>query len=66
LVPDVLVVVEPIPGMRRANHETAVITLPTAPDAPQHFDISGPLAQRVSAGASRAGGSRRRAFSPCR
>lgn len=51
---DVVVVVEPIPGMRRANHKTAIITLRTAPDAPLHFDISGPPAQRVTARASEA------------
>ena len=31
---DVLVVVEPIPGMKRANNRTAIVTLRTAPDAP--------------------------------
>ena len=50
---DVLVVVEPIPGMKRANYKTAIVTLRTAPDTPLHFDISGALAQRVAAGASK-------------
>jgi hypothetical protein len=36
---DVLIVVEPIPGMKRANHETALVTPRTAPDAPRHFPI---------------------------
>ena len=34
---DVLIVVEPVPGMKRANRKTAVVTLRTAPGAPRHF-----------------------------
>lgn len=36
-VHDVLIVVEPVPGMKRANQKTAVVTLRTAPNAPKHF-----------------------------
>ena len=36
---DVLIVVEPIPGMKRANNKTAIVTLRTAPDAPRYFPV---------------------------
>lgn len=36
---DVLIVVEPIPGMRRANRKTALVRLRSAPNAPRHFDL---------------------------
>jgi multidrug efflux pump subunit AcrA (membrane-fusion protein) len=36
---DVMIVVEPIPGMRRANHKSAVVTLRSAPDAPRYFAV---------------------------
>jgi hypothetical protein len=38
---DILIVVQPVPGKRRANHKTAVVTLRTAPNAPLHFDLGG-------------------------
>ncbi|AHG89847.1 Recombinase [Gemmatirosa kalamazoonensis] len=38
---DVLIVVEPIPGKKRANRKTAVVTLRTAPNAPKHFALGG-------------------------
>ncbi|ODT04187.1 MAG: hypothetical protein ABS52_05920 [Gemmatimonadetes bacterium SCN 70-22] len=40
-VADVLIVVEPVPGMKRANHKTAVVTLRTAPNAPAYFELGG-------------------------
>lgn len=36
---DVLIVVEPIPGMKRANKKTALVTLRTAPNAPKCVDL---------------------------
>jgi hypothetical protein len=38
---DVLVVVEPVAGMRRANRKTALVTLRTAPNAPVYFELGG-------------------------
>jgi len=35
----VLIVVEPIPGMKRANRKWAIVTLRSAPDAPRHFAL---------------------------
>lgn len=32
-IPDVTIRVHPIPGMKRADHESAEVTLRTAPDA---------------------------------
>ena len=37
---DLLVVVERVPGKRRANIKTAVVTLRTSPHVPRDFDIS--------------------------
>jgi hypothetical protein len=52
---DVLIVVEPIPGMRRANQKTALVRLRSAPNAPRHFESSTGRAQRpVAATASSA------------
>lgn len=45
---DVLIVVEPIPGKRRANRKTAIVTLRTAPNAPKCVDL-GDQALRASA-----------------
>lgn len=36
---DVLIVVEPIPGMKRANQKTAIVTLRNAPNAPRYFSV---------------------------
>jgi hypothetical protein len=36
---DVMIVVEPIPGMKRANNKSAIITLRSAPDAPKHLSV---------------------------
>jgi DNA invertase Pin-like site-specific DNA recombinase len=36
---DLLVAVEPVPGKRRANIKTAVVTLRTSPHVPQDFEI---------------------------
>ena len=49
---DVVIVVEPIPKMKKANYKTAIVTLQSAPGMPLHFDISGVMAQRVSGGAA--------------
>lgn len=50
---DVLIVVEPILGMKRANHKTALVRLRSAPNAPRHFELSTGRAQRpVGAGAA--------------
>jgi hypothetical protein len=38
---DVLIVVEPVPGKRKANHRIRVVTLRTAPNAPVHFELGG-------------------------
>ena len=38
-VVDVLIVVEPVPGMRRANRKTAIVSLRTAPNAPAYFEL---------------------------
>lgn len=46
---DVLIVVEPIEGMKRANQKTALVRLRTAPNAPLTFELSTGLAQRSSA-----------------
>ena len=40
-VHDVLIVVEPIAGMKRANTKTAIVTLRTDPHAPKYFTIGG-------------------------
>lgn len=34
-----MIVVEPIPGMKRANEKTSVATLRTDPDAPPYFSV---------------------------
>lgn len=44
---DVLIVVEPIPGMKRANRKTALVRLRSAPDAPRHFELATGNAQRA-------------------
>lgn len=36
---DVLIVVKPVPGKRRANRKVALVTLRTAPNAPLDFDL---------------------------
>ncbi|HYD52107.1 MAG TPA: recombinase family protein [Gemmatimonadaceae bacterium] len=40
---DVMIVVEPIEGMKRANRKTAVVTLRTAPHSPKYFEMGGQL-----------------------
>ena len=34
-----LIAVDPIPGMKKANAKTAIVTLRSAPDAPRYFTI---------------------------
>ncbi|HEU4629136.1 MAG TPA: recombinase family protein [Gemmatimonadaceae bacterium] len=46
---DVLIVVEPIPGMKRANHKTALVRLRSAPNAPRHFELEGARQRSVAA-----------------
>src|SRR5207244_2811229 len=43
---DMLIVVEPIPGMKRANHKTALVRLRSAPNAPLRFELGSGSAQR--------------------
>jgi hypothetical protein len=43
---DVLIAVEPTPGMKKANEKTAIVTLRTAPDAPRYFTIGDPSSAR--------------------
>ena len=38
---DALIAVEPVPGMRRANHKAALITLRSAPNTPLAIDLGG-------------------------
>lgn len=38
-VADLLIVAERVPGKKRANRKTALVTLRTAPNAPVHFDL---------------------------
>jgi hypothetical protein len=45
---DVLIVVEPIAGKKRANRKTAVVTLCTAPNAPRHFALGGDQPPRAA------------------
>jgi len=49
---DVMIIVEPIPGMKRANQKTAVVTLRSAPDAPREF-IIGHQTERANVNSSR-------------
>lgn len=52
-VVDVLIVVEPIPGMRRANRKTALVRLRSAPNAPRHFELeTGQGTTKVSSAAA--------------
>ena len=44
---DLMVVVEPVPGMKRANHKTALVVLRTIPNAPISVDLN--CGQRGSA-----------------
>lgn len=46
---DILIVVAPVPGNKRANHKTAVVTFRTAPEAPITLDLGGisPRARRA-------------------
>lgn len=37
---DVMIVVEPVPGMKRANHKTALVVLRTIPNAPIAVDLT--------------------------
>jgi hypothetical protein len=61
---DVLIVVEPVPGMKRANRKTAVVTLRTAPGAPKHFELDGSeVEQHTSRQTSRRARAERRAAS---
>ena len=57
-VVDVLIVVEPIPGMRRANRKTALVRLRSAPNAPRHFELE------TGQGTTKASSSARTATSP--
>jgi hypothetical protein len=41
-VVDVMIVSEPVPGMKRANRKTAIVTLRTAPNAPAFFELGVP------------------------
>jgi hypothetical protein len=54
-VPDVLIAVDTIPGMKKANEKTAIVTLRSAPDAPRYFTISDASSARSSS--SRVNGS---------
>lgn len=45
---DVLIAVDPIPGMKKANEKTAIVTLRSAPDAPRHFTIGEASSARPS------------------
>ena len=46
---DVWIVVEPIPGRKKANDKTALVRLPSAPNAPRHFELQGAAFQRAKA-----------------
>ena len=37
---DLMIVTEPIPGMKRANRKTALVRLRNAPNAPRHFELA--------------------------
>ena len=57
----VLVVVEPIPGMKRANHKSAVVTLRSDPHAPKHFLVgSQPVSASESSSRTQASSSKKR------
>jgi hypothetical protein len=43
---DVLIAVEPTPGMKKANEKTVIVTLRSAPDAPRYFMIGDPSSAR--------------------
>ena len=43
---DILIVVEPIPGKKRANEKSAIVTLATAPDTPRYFELGPPCSAR--------------------
>ena len=43
-----LIAVDPIPGMKKANEKTAIVTLRSAPDAPRYFTIGDPSSARPS------------------
>jgi DNA invertase Pin-like site-specific DNA recombinase len=45
----IMIVVQRIPGMKRANRKTAIVTLRTVPNAPQYFVLDGQVPTRASA-----------------
>ena len=51
-VADIWIVVEPIPGKRRANKKTAIVSLRTAPNAPVHFKLDGAQRSNTAMAAS--------------
>jgi DNA invertase Pin-like site-specific DNA recombinase len=60
---DVLIVVEPFPGMKRANRKTALVRLRTAPDTPHYFDLGGAVGQGTPRASSAARSSSKTAAS---
>jgi len=53
---DILIIVEPVPNLKRANYKTALVTLRTAPNAPLGFDLeTGQGTTRASAAGSSEG-----------
>jgi hypothetical protein len=48
-VEDVLIVVQRVPGKKRANQKTAIVTLRAAPNAPKYFALGGQPGSRSKA-----------------